>query len=180
MGELVKKNNSVKILKEGRYLQLLEKDRWEYVARKNCKGIVAILAVTDDKKVLFVEQYRVPVGKYVIELPAGLIDDGAGESNESLIDAAKRELFEETGYEAKTIEPVIDGPSSASSSVMLFLVRARGLKKNGAGGGDETESIVVHEVPLRKTDQWLDQKRQDGCLVDPKIYAGLYLIKKYN
>ena len=45
---------------------------------------------------------------------------------------------------------------------------------------DDTESITVHEVPIDEVEDWLAKKRKGGCLTDPKIYAGLYFLNKYN
>ena len=85
---------------EGKFIRLVRKGTWEYVTRKGVCGIVAMVALTDDGKLVFVEQDRPPVGKRVVELPAGLAGDKAGEEDEALADAARRELLEETGYEA--------------------------------------------------------------------------------
>ena len=60
---------------------------------------------------------------------------------------------------------------------MVTIVRALDLKKVSPGGGDEFESIVVHEVPLEETDRWLATMRRKGYLVEPKIYTGLYFLK---
>jgi len=98
-----------------------------------------------------------------------------------LIKAAKRELLEETGYQAKRMIKLIDGPvSGGSSSDIITIVQASDIKKVAKGGGDEYESIHIHEVPLHKTDQWLIHMRKKGCLIEPKIYAGLYFLKNYN
>ncbi len=174
-----KKSSGVRVLKEGRYLRLLSKEGWEFVSRKNCTGIVIIVALTDDKEVVLVEQYRKPLGKKVIEFPAGLVNDRMKRRKESVITAAARELFEETGYRAKKITALVDGPSSAGSSGdIISIVRASGLRKVGSGGGDESEEIEVFTVPLARIDRWLEKKRKAGVLVDPKIYAGLYFLNQ--
>ena len=170
-----------KILKAGRYIHLLVCDTWEYVRRANCSGIVIILAVTDDNHVVFVEQHRVPVGGFVIELPAGLVNDRPGRKNETLAVAAKRELWEETGYRARRMFKLTEGPAaSGSSSDIIVFFKAEGLRKTGRGGGDATETITVHEIPLAEVIPWLDRKRRQGRHIDPKIYAGLYFLNPYN
>jgi len=149
--------------------------------RHGSRGIVVILAMTDENKVLLVEQYRRPVNKNVIEYPAGLMGDHPGCRRETAVSAAKRELLEETGYRARRIAPVTEGPSaSGSSAVILTFVRALDIQKIHEGGGDPTESIIVHEVALKDVPHWITQKRRQGCLVDPKIYAGLYFLNIYN
>lgn len=168
-------------LYQGKFKRLVRKGTWEFVERVNCSGVVVILAMTDDRKVLLIEQYRVPVDANVIEFPAGLVNDSGSIKNESLEDAARRELLEETGYEAKSFTFRLRGPASqASSSDILMIFQASGLKKIQEPIGDGTESITAHEVPLDTVDQWLQKKEQQGCLVDPKVYAGLYLLKSVN
>src|SRR5829696_410163 len=84
----------------GRHLSVLARGTWEYASRNTRRPAVGIVAVTDDGKVLLVEQRRPPVNRNVIELPAGLAGDIAGAEHESLLEAAQRELLEETGYTA--------------------------------------------------------------------------------
>ena len=167
-----------RVVSEGKFVRLLIKGGWEYVERPNCTGAVIIVAMTRANTLLLTEQYRIPVGKPVIEFPAGLIgDEGAGQ--EDLAQAARRELLEETGYEAKRILPLTGGPTSAGlTSELVWLVRAVGLRKRSAGGGDTDERITVHEVPLGDVERWLRQQEQRGALVDPKVYAGLYLLRR--
>lgn len=161
-------------LYEGEFLRLLRRDHWEYVERGNSHGVAVIVAVTDAGKLLLVEQYRAPVAQNVIELPAGLVGDV--DSAESMLDAAHRELIEETGYAADKIREVCAGPVTAglSNEVLTFCV-ARDLKRVGDGGGDETENITVHEVPLAEVDAWL-AAHSDAAAIDPKIHAGLRLL----
>ncbi len=170
---------SKKRLAEGRHLHFVVEDGWEYVERNVVSGIAVIVGVTPEDRLLLVEQHRVPVGRRVIELPAGLAGDVAGKESEDLAEAARRELLEETGYAAERMTPLVSGPPSAgvTSEVVTFL-RATGLRRVGPGGGDEHEAIVVHEVPLSSIDAFLEQKAAQGLLVDPKVYAGLYLLSR--
>lgn len=167
------------ILHEGDFLRMVREGRWEYIERSNCRGIVIILAMTDDKKVILVEQYRQPVHKKVIEFPAGLICDDPKHKNESITTAAKRELLEETGYKAQRIVKLLTGPvSSGSSADLITMVRAYGLTRIADGGGDHTEAIRVHEVPLPQAEQWLQKMSSRGYLIEPKVYAGLFFLTK--
>ncbi|MDP3981772.1 MAG: NUDIX hydrolase [Chlamydiota bacterium] len=168
-----------KVLHEGKYKRLVNKSGWEYTERIHCDGVVVILALKEDDHILLVEQFRIPVNANVIEFPAGLSGDNQQSAGETLENAAKRELLEETGYHADHMNLILQGPvSSASSSDIMSVFRASGLKKVSNGGGDETEDIQVHEIALNKVEHWLDQKAGSGCLIDPKVYAGLYFLKK--
>lgn len=164
-------------LYQGRWLNMKRRRQWEYVERVHPGGAVAIIAVTDAGALLLVEQYRVPIARTTIELPAGLVGDLAHASDESLLDAAGRELEEETGYRCARIEPLHSGPSSAGMSTeIIHYVRAHGLLRVGAGGGDDSEDITVHEVPLAHADDWLRQRARLGDSIDPKLMAGLWLL----
>ena len=167
-----------KSLHKGRFLAMFERGGWEYVDRVGASGVVVILAVTDANELVLVEQHRVPVGASVIELPAGLAGDLPDARDEDFRDAARRELLEETGYEAENIEFLCEGPPSAGlTSEIQTLLRATGIRKTGPGGGDESEDITVHTIALDQLDNWLSGAMQRGCLVDPKIYAGLYFLR---
>jgi len=164
------------ILFEGRFLRVKRKERWEYVERVKTSGVVAILAITDKAELILVEQFRIPVSRRVIEIPAGLAGDIDGKENETLTEAAKRELREETGYEAQRMEYLAEGPSSAGlSTEVISFFRAAEIKKVSRGGGDESENIQVHVVPLVELKSWIETKLKDGLLVDYKVYAALYL-----
>jgi ADP-ribose pyrophosphatase len=143
------------------------------VERTNTSGAAVIVAVTDHRELLLVEQYRIPLGRRVVELPAGLVGDGG--EQESLLNAAIRELCEETGFEAAEWQYLFDGPSSAGLAAETYaMFLARRAHRVGPGGGDHSEDIQVHAVPLDEVETWLDMKRQQGVMVDPKVYAGLY------
>jgi ADP-ribose pyrophosphatase len=172
-------SSEAKTVWEGKHLRVRTCGRWEFVERAKATGGVVIVAVTDDQKLLLVEQYRVPMGRPVIELPAGLAGDVEGSETEELIQAAKRELFEETGYEAREMNFLMAGPSSAGlTNEVNTMFRATGLRCVGRGGGDEQEQIHLHTIPLVEVHGWLKQKMEQGLGVDPKVYAGLYFIEK--
>jgi ADP-ribose pyrophosphatase len=166
------------ILHKGKYLDLIREDNWEYVKRTHCSGIVVIVAMTQDEKVILVEQFRRPVEAQVIEWPAGLVNDQTPHDPETMEAAARRELLEETGYQAEHLSLLVEGPvSSGLSAEIITFYQALDVVKKGPGGGDATESIKVHEVPLKEADLWLYEMEKKGLLVDPKVYAGLYFLK---
>lgn len=171
-------NQNPKIrLHTGKFLALVKEGRWEYADRTNATGAAIIVAVTEEQKLLLVEQFRIPVHARTIELPAGIIGDDPGSRDEPQAEAARRELIEETGFEAGRIKALTHGPSSSgltSETVTLFL--ATQLRRVGEGGGVVHEDITVHEVPLAQVHNWLEAKAKSGVLVDPKVYAGLYFI----
>jgi ADP-ribose pyrophosphatase len=167
------------ILCTGRFLSFVREGHWEYVDRVNATGAAIILAVTEEEKLLVVEQYRIPCHARTLELPAGIIGDEPASINESHAEAARRELLEETGYLAEQIEPLTTGPASGGvTSEVVTLFRARKLKRMHAGGGVGHEEITVHEVPLAQAHDWLAAKVRAGVLVDPKVYAGLYFLSR--
>ncbi|GMU22677.1 MAG: hypothetical protein AMXMBFR13_27620 [Phycisphaerae bacterium] len=167
-----------RILWEGSHLRAVAEGHWEFVTRKNTSGVVGIVAITDDRRLVLVEQYRPPLGRLTLELPAGLAGDKAGAENESLIAAGRRELLEETGYEAGEMTVLADGVSSAGlADEVVMLLLARGLRKVGPGGGDSSESITVHEVCLAHIHDWLRGRSSDGAAIDLKVYAGLELYR---
>lgn len=165
------------ILFNGKYIRVLGHKGWEFVKRNNCTGIVVIVAKTSQDKVIFVEQYRVPLGKRVVEFPAGLVGDLRHTRKESMVAAARREFLEETGYHARRVRFIMEGPvSSGMSAQEIAFFRAEELTRVSEGGGNDDEDIQVHEVPLKKAPAWLKQMQRKGRLVDPKVYAGLFFL----
>lgn len=162
-------------LYDGKYVRFVQRDNWEYAERVGVNGIVFIAAITGNNELLLVEQYRPPVGANVIELPAGLAGDVVGQENEPLLQAAKRELLEETGYESADWTTVAQGaPSAGLASEILTLLIARDCVQVGPGGGDDAEDITVHVVPLAELHHWLGVQSGRGAVIDLKIWAGLY------
>ena len=151
----------------GKYLTAKKRGTWEYVSRAGGIRAAVILAI-DAGEVILVEQFRVPLGRPCLELPAGLVGDvDAGESVEL---SARRELEEETGYRADRIEDLGDFYSSPGMASESFtLVRASGLTKVGDGGGDGDENIIVHRVPIGEIEAFVAAKRADGLAIDVKL-----------
>lgn len=169
------------LLKRGRFLEFRKVGKWEYFQRCNVKGCVAILAITDDRKVVLVEQYRPPLRRRTIELPAGLAGDIPLQEDEPLVTAARRELKEETGYEAKNWTRLTEGPSSSgiTTEVVTFFY-ATGLTRMHEGGGDHTEDIRVHFVEMADVPHWCARREKDGAIIDFKIFAALYLARSQD
>lgn len=152
---------------QGRFIEAKRRGKWEYVSRARGIGTAVILAI-EDGHVLLVEQYRVPLGRNCLELPAGLVGDG-GEDEEPLA-AAGRELEEETGYRADRLDDAgeyFSSPGMVSES--FTLVRATALTRVGAGGGVEGEDITVHRVAIDTVADFIAAKRKAGCAIDVKL-----------
>ena len=165
-------------LYEGDWLRLVKIDHLESCERTHGQGMaVIVIAVTPNDDVLFVEQYRVPLGARTIEMPAGLVGDD--HAQDTLIDAARRELIEETGWSPGKVEVLLVGPtSSGMSNERIAFVRARDLTKVGDGGGVDNENITVHHVPRSDAPRWLMQKQAEGYELDLKLWAGLWMIER--
>jgi len=158
----------------GRFLRMVARDGWEFVERGGVSGVVGIVAVTDNRKLLLVEQFRPPVERRVIELPAGLAGDVSGAEDEPLENAVQRELEEETGYRAGHVRFLGESPTSAGlTSETICMFEATGLERVFDGGGDSSESIIVHEIELSRLRIWLAEQVESGWMADLKIHAGL-------
>lgn len=151
----------------GKYITAFKRGRWEYVSRTGSTNAVVILA-EHDGKVILIEQYRVPVGRRCVELPAGLVGDE--DKNATVEGTAVKELEEETGFTADRIERLGEFQSSPGMVAESFtLVRAHGVRKVGEGGGTENEDITVHLVPRAEIPAFVEQRRAAGCAVDVKL-----------
>lgn len=169
---------SPETLYEGQWLRLVRRGSWESCERTHGRGMaVIIIACTPADEVLFVEQYRVPLGSRTIEMPAGLVGDD--HANDTLESAARRELIEETGWDPARVEVLLVGPtSSGMSNERIAFVRARDLTRVGAGGGVDSEDITVHAVPRSQAPAWLVQKQREGFELDLKLWAGLWMLER--
>lgn len=157
------------IVWQGKFITAKVRGKWEYVSRSRGIKAAVILAIDSDDHVLLVEQFRVPLGKPCIELPAGLIGDD-GNPDEDALDAANRELEEETGYRAGRMESLGEFYSSPGMiSESFTLVRAHDLSQVGPGGGVAGEDITVHRVPLSGVDKFIESARARGLGIDVRL-----------
>ncbi|WP_409270540.1 NUDIX hydrolase [Neobacillus sp. SCS-31] len=132
-------------------------------------GAVAVIAVTDEKKIVLVEQYRKAMERAMVEIPAGKLEKGEDPS-----ECARRELEEETGYECREMEWLTSfytSPGFADEIVHLYI--AKGLsKKEGAAELDEDEFVNVEELTLDEALAYVKEKK----IYDAKTaYAIQYL-----
>ena len=157
------------IMWQGRFVVAKKRGRWEYVSRARNIRAAVILAI-DEGHVLLVEQFRVPLGRVCIELPAGLIGDDDGSEHEPAEIAGGRELEEETGYRAARVENLGEYFSSPGMVTESFtLLRASGLRKVSEGGGLPGEDITVHRVPLDGLEAFLAERRARGDAIDVRM-----------
>jgi ADP-ribose pyrophosphatase len=155
------------IVWQGKYILVNKLGTWEYVGRTRGVTAAVILAVHDGH-VILVEQYRVPIASWCLELPAGLVGDE--EEGEAVSTAAARELEEETGYRpAHMVELGRFHASPGMSSEGFTLLRAEELTRVGEGGGVEGEDIVVHRVPLAEVTDFVARRRAAGVQMDVKL-----------
>ena len=108
-------------------------------------GAVCVIPVTDDNQVIMERQYRYPLDKVILEIPAGKLDA----PDEDRLSAIRRELREETGYTAEEWTDLGDfHPAPAYSDEFITMYMARGLHK-GERDLDEDEFLDVYTIPLK-------------------------------
>lgn len=159
---------------QGRFITAKTRGRWEYVGRARGIRAAAIIAIDEDadgtRHVILVSQYRVPLSRFCLEIPAGLVGDHDDNADEDARIAAARELEEETGYRAEKLEVLGEFYSSPGMVSEAFtLLRATRLTKVGEGGGVSDENINVHRVPLDRLADFVAQWRAAGHGVDVRI-----------
>lgn len=151
----------------GKFVEVRKRGRWEFAGR-TCSIQAAVILALDGDHVILIDQYRVPLERRCLELPAGLIGDE--HDGDTVEDAARRELAEEAGYRAARIEPLGEFHSSPGMvSEGFTLVRATGLEQVGDGGGVDGEDIIVHRVPIADVPGFVAAKRAEGLAIDVKL-----------
>lgn len=167
------------LLHEGKFLRLIREGHWEYAERTRANGAVMVVAVTPERELILVEQFRIPIHADSIELPAGISGDTANE--ESFIESARRELLEETGFDAESWTYLFTGPSSPGlASEMVHFYLASGLKQVSHGGGVDHEKIIIHRVPLDEIEGWITDQSSRGKIIDPRVFTGLYFLTRHG
>jgi ADP-ribose pyrophosphatase len=157
----------LEVMWEGRFVRALKRGKWEFAGRANDIKAVVILA-EHEGRVILVDQPRVPLGVRCVELPAGLVGDD--DPNATVESTAVKELEEETGFTAERVERLGEFHSSPGMlSEGFTLVRAHGVRKIGAGGGDENEDIAVHLVARCDIPAFIEEKRAEGFAIDVKL-----------
>lgn len=133
-------------------------------------GAVGVIPVLDDGRVIIERQFRYPIDSVITEIPAGKLDS----FDEDRLEAAKRELREETGYTAdEWIDLGVYYPAAAYSDEKLTLYLAKGLKA-GERELDEDEFLNVSLVPLEE----LVKDVMDGKITDGKTQVAI--LKAWN
>jgi ADP-ribose pyrophosphatase len=162
-------------LYETPWLGLYRIGHWDFVRRPHSDAAVGILAISPENEIILVEQFRIPLQRRVVELPAGIVGDEPEFAGESFAETARRELLEETGYRATEMNLLAVSPtSSGMSSEYVHLFQAKNLTRETQGGGTHAEDIQVHHVPLADMRTWLSRREMEGVAVDFRIFAALW------
>ncbi|PTF03362.1 ADP-ribose pyrophosphatase [Staphylococcus devriesei] len=135
-------------------------------------GAVAVCAITPENEVLLVKQYRKPVEKPLLELPAGKLEE-----DEEREEAAKRELEEETGYIAKDLELITNMYVSPGFSNEKLTIYFTDQLSEGTLNLDDDEFVELHKVPVKDIKALLDSNEVE----DAKTIIGLqHILLNYN
>lgn len=156
----------------GYHLAFKMKNDWEYVERVGCDSAVVIIPITMDGNVILVEQMRHPIGRPVIEFPAGLVGDN--DKGELVIDAAVRELHEETGYMpvAKGYEYLGQFPTPPGlTNEKVHMIRMLVMKDPDI---IPEEGITVHSVPLEDLNIFCNSMTEADVSIKVLLYSLKY------
>ena len=164
-------------LNRGKYLSFCKRDfldkdgnkkEYEFIERNNNQKAVVLIGEKDEN-LLLIKQYSIPVCDYVIEFPAGLVEE-----NENIEDAALRELLEETGYNGKIrqVSP-ITLTSAGLTTEQVYFLKIDILNYSGSNC-EPSEDIEIVWVDKMK---WEDLKKTN-ILINGWVYS--YLEGKYN
>lgn len=133
-------------------------------------GAVMIIPLLDAEHVLLERQFRYPLGRAIVEFPAGKIDAG-----EPPFECARRELLEETGYTARRwsyLGGLHNAIAYSDEKIEIYL--AEDLERSGSGTLDAGETLEVFEAPWRQLLEWV----RDGSVTDVKTMVGAFWLEK--
>jgi ADP-ribose pyrophosphatase len=132
---------------------------------------IMVLALTKNQEVVLIYQYRHGVQEAILELPGGSVDEG-----ESPLDAAKRELLEETGYISNTFVEVGHGsPNPAIYTNVIYYFLALDVEQIGKQSNDNSETIELLLVPLTE----VINMAQRGDLMHSLNFSILFFVLGY-
>ena len=135
------------------------------------QGSAVVMPVNDEGHICLVRQYRYPALDYLWELPAGKIDPG-----ETALQAAKRELIEETGVRATKWKKLVEFfPSPGFQQEKMTIYLARGLKFGAATPMDDENLVVKWFDP-----KWIEQQIGKGKIRDAKTIIGMYAYEHFG
>ena len=188
-----------KILYDSKYLQLKMTEApngkfgWTYAHRPNTKSaqsdavvIVPIIHENNEKYVLFLETKRPPIyaenkAETCIELPAGLIGDVR--TNESIIEAAKTELLEETGYIAEKIQLSIENSSSSggclSETIAYTIADITDTEQKETPTSDNGVIIAHHKVNIKDINNWIKIQANEKKSISSQTLGALYCLSAF-
>ncbi|MEK7138542.1 MAG: NUDIX hydrolase [Patescibacteria group bacterium] len=171
--ELVHEGKFLKTIHRHFKTQSGKKGTWEMVQRKVFHRIIGVIGITENKEIILVKIFRIPVKSFIIEPVMGLTD----KKGESEIKTVKRELLEETGYVAKKFIRLTVGPHNGGlSGSETALYCALGAKKIQEPKLEISEDISVVKIPFSKISRFLAHPPK-GCQIDIKVFGLLYLLK---
>jgi ADP-ribose pyrophosphatase len=133
-------------------------------------GAVMIIPLLDSERVLLERQFRYPLGRSIVEFPAGKIDAG-----EPAFECARRELLEETGYTARRwsyLGGLHNAIAYSDERIDIFL--AEDLERGGDAALDAGETLEVFEAPWRQLLEWV----RDGAVTDVKTMVGAFWLER--
>ena len=178
------------ILFDTKYLQLkstksVTGNDWVYAHRPNTNGVVVILPIIENDKILFITEERPPIfaeygSRRTIGLPAGLVGDIR--KGETIEDAIKAELLEEAGLEANEIKILAkDVASSAGCTSETFTIALAKINNYRIVNEPINDGGIIVErtlVKISEIDDWFRKQQKDNCILTAQMLSALYYLKE--